>query len=423
MRERQRGPAGQRLRGGALMSAAVALAVSPPHQAVRLEIGAGPGGATTMIDLEKLLAGRLLIQGSSGAGKSRTLRRLVEEAFEYVTVILVDPEGEFGNLATHIGATTLIATDLAAEGLTAAAVRARKHRLPLHLDLSGLPPDERIIKAAAFFAGLVGCPREDWSNTVLVAVDEAHLLAPHMAASARDRETRQLGVAAMVDLCSLGRKRGIVSVIATQRLAKMSPSVTSELHNSMIGLTVFDRDLARAADRLGFASDQAARLRQLDPGEFYCIGPALCVRPLMTKVLPPITEHLGATPELVGPAFASPQESADLLQLDALRETGAARSSAAGHRGGRALEAFLMDPIAGPSVRIVEALRAISPNATTAVNLGQHLSLEGDQVDRALDLLGSLGAVDTMPRGEQRIARLSAKLRQRASDVQIVGLA
>ena len=50
---------------------------------------------TLSLDLDRLLAGRLLIQGSSGAGKSRTLRRIIEEAFDYTTLAIVDPEGEF----------------------------------------------------------------------------------------------------------------------------------------------------------------------------------------------------------------------------------------------------------------------------------------------------------------------------------------
>ncbi|MET3665947.1 DUF87 domain-containing protein [Caulobacter sp. 1776] len=400
-------------------------ALSEPRSPVtsKLEIGSY-NGATTLVDLDKLLAGRLLIQGSSGAGKSHTLRRLVEEAFEFVTTMIVDPEGEFGNLAAHIGATTLRASELAADGLTAAASRARQHRLPLHLDLTDLAPDERIVKAAAFFAGLLGCPRAYWSNTVLVAIDEAHLLAPHLAASARDAETRRLGVATLTDLCSRGRKRGIASVIATQRLAKLSGSVTSELHNALVGLTVFDRDLVRAADLLGFSGDRATELRRLAPGEFYGIGPALSVMPRLTKIGPTVTAHLGATPELVGPADATQDESRSLLDLDALRETGAsARPALAGQRGGRMLDSFLMDPAAGAAMKIVESLRKIAPNATTASNLVEHLRLEQDAVDRALDLLGAVGAVDTMPRGDARIARLSAKLRLRAAEAPVVGLA
>ncbi len=93
---------------------------------------------------------------------------------------------------------------------------------------------------------------------MLVAIDEAHLLAPHVAASARDAEMRRLGVATLTDLCARGRKRGISPVIATQRLAKLAASVVSELHNVLLGLNIFDRDVARAGDLLGFGSDRNA---------------------------------------------------------------------------------------------------------------------------------------------------------------------
>ncbi len=246
------------------------------------------------LDLGKLMAGRCLIQGSSGAGKSQTLRRIIEEAFDYLTTIIIDPEGEFANLAAHIGATTVIARDYANDGLTALALRTRHHRIALHLDLTDLEPDHRIEKAAAFFAGLLSTPREHWAHTVLVCIDEAHLLAPHMAASARDAETRRLGVATLTDMCARGRKRGIGTIIATQRLAKLASSVVSELHNHLIGLNVFDRDVARAADLLGFGSDQAALLRQLPPGEFFAFGPALAATPVLAKIDPTITPHIGA---------------------------------------------------------------------------------------------------------------------------------
>jgi len=133
---------------------------------------------TLHLDLNRLLAGRCLIQGSSGAGKSAALRHLIEEAHDYLTVMIVDPEGEFGNLAEHIGAASIRASEIATDGLTAAALRARHHRLALHLDLTALEPDIRIQKAAAFFAGLLASAREDWAHTVMVAIDKAHLLAP-----------------------------------------------------------------------------------------------------------------------------------------------------------------------------------------------------------------------------------------------------
>ncbi|PZO07620.1 MAG: AAA family ATPase [Alphaproteobacteria bacterium] len=382
------------------------------------------GPADLSLNLDRLLAGRMLIQGSSGAGKSQLLRVIVEEAFDYVTCMIVDPEGEFGNLAAHIGATTIHAVEISAEGMTAAAIRARHNRLPLHLDLSDLGADERITKAAAFFTGLTDAPREDWANTVLVAVDEAHLLAPHMAASARDGETRRLGVATLTDLCARGRKRGVAPVIATQRLAKLAASVVSELQNVLIGLNVFDRDVARAADLLGFGSQRADDLRRLAPGQFYAIGPALSSRAVMAQVNLSVTPHLGATPDLVGPSDTSAETAAGMLDLAALRETGSSsRSQLTAQRGGRALDGFLLDPAAGTAVRILDALRRIAPNATTCQDLAGHLSVGLDVIHDGLDLLGSVAAADTMPRGDDRIARLSARLRLKTSDTPVVGLA
>lgn len=403
----------------------VVVPLIPAPTSVRLPLGLLDGSTVEVsLDLDRLLAGRLLVQGSSGAGKSRTLRRIVEEAFEYLTCMIVDPEGEFGNLAEHIGATTLKAAELATDGLTAAAARGRKHRLALHLDLSDLAPDERIVKAAAFFAGLIGCPKEDWANTVLVAIDEAHLLAPHLAASARDAETRRLGVATLTDLCARGRKRGVAAIVATQRLAKLATSVTSELHNGLIGLNVFDRDVARAADFLGFGPDRASRLRTLAPGEFYAFGPALNPVPVLCKVGETSTPHLGATPEMLGPSETTAAEAGVLLDIDALRETGAhAHADLRSRRQRGALDSFLLDPASAAAVRIVDSLRAIAPNATTAEDLARHLGLDAEAINAGLDLLGMLGAVDTMPRGDGRIARLAARLRMLASDTAVVGLA
>ena len=376
---------------------------------------------TLSLDLDRLLAGRLLIQGSSGAGKSRTLRRIIEEAFDYTTLAIVDPEGEFENLARHIGATTIRAVELTADGLTAAATRSRRHRLSMHIDLTDLDPDQRIIKAAAFFAGLVGAPREDWAHTMLVCIDEGHLLAPHVAGSALDADARRLGVATLTDLCARGRKRGLAPVIATQRLAKLSTSVVSELQNVLVGLNVFDRDIARAADLLGFPARDADLLRNLAPGDFFAMGPALSATPVLAHIDPTITEHLGKTPELRAAASVDADEPAKLLDLAGLAEV-ADHGPAIALKGTRALDAFLLDPAATDAAAIMDALKRISPNASTARDLARHLSLDAERTDRALNLLSAIAAVDTMPKGDDRIGRLHARLRARLSDVAVVSL-
>lgn len=402
------------------MSALAAVPAAAPQN--RVPIGRA-GDRHIELDLDRLMAGRLLIQGSSGAGKSITLRKIIEEAFDYLTVMIVDPEGEFGNLAEHIGATTIRAVELTAEGLTAAAVRGRQHRMNLHVDLTDLDPEERILRASAFFTGLISVEREHWGNTVLLAIDEGHLLAPHLAGSARDAETRRIGVATLTDVCARGRKRGVAPVIATQRLAKLASSVVSELQNFLVGINVFDRDIHRAADLLGFDRLNTDRFRNLAPGEFFAFGPALCPRPELARITPTVTRHLGFTPDVMESVAYDAAKAHELLDLDALRQTAtSSRDSTLVLKGRGAIDAFLLDPHAATATRIITALRQIAPSATTREDLARHLALEPPEIDDALDVLSGLAAVETMPRGEGRIARLHARLRQRLSDVRVVGL-
>jgi hypothetical protein len=403
------------------VSNVVAIAPNLPEP-TRLEIGVRSGGGLLMLELEKLMAGRLLIQGSSGAGKSQTVRRIVEEAFDFLPVMIVDPEGEFGNLARHIGAVSLVAAELSAEGLSAAADRGRRLGIALHLDLSDLAPDERITKAAAFFAGLLSAPREEWTNTVLVAIDEAHLLAPHVASSSRDADVRRLGVATLAELCSRGRKRGIGTIIATQRLAKLATSVTSELHNVLVGLNVFDRDIARAADLLGFSGDSQERLKRLQPGEFFALGPALSHTAVLAQIGPTVTEATGAAPGIKAPSDMDAAAARVALDLDALGEIEPVAGQVPMRGGARALDAFLMHPAAGAAARIIQALRPIAPNATTSTDLARALALDGQAIDAGLDLLLQTAAIDTVPRGETRICRLSSRLRLKGAETPVVAL-
>jgi hypothetical protein len=386
-----------------------------------IPIGFTVDGRTVDLDLDRVMAGRLLIQGSSGAGKSKTLRHIIESAFDFLPIFIVDPEGEFGNLAAHIGAVTILAGEVANDGLTAASLRARHLRLPLHLDLSDLDPNMRIQKAAAFFSGLLSTPRDDWKKTVLVAIDEAHLLAPHLAASSRDAETRRLGVATLTELMSRGRKRGIGSIVATQRLAKLASSVVSELQSVLIGLNIYDRDIARARDLLGFSAAEAQQLGGLRPGEFFAFGPALTRRATRITVSETITEHLGATPQLMASASMTAAEARAALEIDRLPQVAHAPEIRQG-RGTSLLDAFLLHSEAPVAALIIEALRKISPNATTAEDLVNHLGRSAESIHSALDVLNQIGAIDTMPKNASRIARLSARLRVLAVEPPVVGL-
>ena len=213
-------------------------------------------------------------------------------------------------------------------------------------------------------------------------------------------------------------------MIATQRLAKLNSSVVSELQNFLVGLNVFDRDIARASDLLGFSAKDADRLRKLAPGEFYAMGPALSPLPVLAHIGETITEHLGVTPTLTAAADVDLDEASRLLDIAALREVSTPRrDSALTIKGMRALDAFLLDPSAPEAASIIAALKRIAPNATTAADLAVHLGHPREVVDSALDMLAAVVAVDTMPRGDERIARLHARLRAKICEMPVVALA
>ena len=55
---------------------------------VAIEMGHTQAGAPAALDLEELLATRLLVQGNSGSGKSHLLRRLLEQSARWVQQVV-----------------------------------------------------------------------------------------------------------------------------------------------------------------------------------------------------------------------------------------------------------------------------------------------------------------------------------------------
>ena len=104
---------------------------------VGIDLGTGAGGAPASVDLEELLATRLLVQGNSGSGKSHLLRRLLEQSAPWVQQCVIDPEGDFVTLADRFGHVVVDAARTETE-LTRIAGRIRQHRVSVVLNLEGL---------------------------------------------------------------------------------------------------------------------------------------------------------------------------------------------------------------------------------------------------------------------------------------------
>ncbi|RWO24286.1 ATP-binding protein [Mesorhizobium sp.] len=264
---------------------------------VAIEMGHTTAGAPAALDLEELLATRLLVQGNSGSGKSHLLRRLLEQSAPWVQQTIIDPEGDFVSLGDRFGHLVIDAEEHNERGLQSAGERARIHRVSTVLNLEGLDAENQMRRAAAFLGGLFEVARDHW-YPMLVVVDEAQLFAPAVAGEVSD-EARKLSLGAMTNLMCRGRKRGLAGIIATQRLAKLAKNVAAEASNFLMGRTFLDIDMARAADLLGMERRQAEAFRDLERGQFMALGPALSRRPLGLRIGPTDTSPRNGTPRLM----------------------------------------------------------------------------------------------------------------------------
>ena len=249
---------------------------------VSVDMGVGPSGDPIAIDLEELLATRLLVQGNSGSGKSHLLRRLLEKSAGQVQQVVIDPEGDFVTLADRYGHVPVEAADHSERDIARLAARIREHRASVVLSLEGLEAEGQMRCAAAFLSALFDAPRDHW-YPALVVVDEAQLFAPAGGGEVAE-EVRRASLSAMTNLMCRGRKRGLAGVIATQRLAKLAKNVAAEASNFLMGRTFLDIDMARAADLLGMERRQAEAIRDLPRGTFLALGPAISRRPIAVAI-------------------------------------------------------------------------------------------------------------------------------------------
>lgn len=345
------------------------------------------------LSMEKLLEGRLLIQGASGAGKSWTLRRLLEQSAGGIQQIVIDPEGEFKSLADELGHLYVEAHQMKGAALAELARRARVNRVSLVVDLSDNRREEQMMAVAAICHALVECPQEMW-HPALVAVDEAHLFAPWGAQGQESTAVRKASIAAMVDLMSRGRKRGLVGVLATQRLARLSKSVVSEVHNFLIGINTLDLDVKRAAETIGWEMRKAYdRLPTLTPGEFIASGPAFSFSPAEVMIGEVRSRHIGAAPKLAELQQVDAGEARSLLAIDDLVQSSRDEEVPL-QPGFKAVRAFIRDPHFTLAGKAFEALKGLMPDGTLLKGLASHLEADEKSLLAALALLESYAAID-----------------------------
>ena len=270
------------------------------------------------IDISQLIKSRLLVQANSGGGKSYTLRRLCEQTFGACQHIIIDPESEFYTLREKHDYTLLGKGGDGPADLKSAALLARRL---LELGVSAIVDISELgVRRARFvklfLEALVAAPRELW-HPVLVIVDEAHKFCPEKGRGESE------STAAVIDLMTVGRKRGFCGVLATQRVSKLNKDAAAECNNKLIGRCSLDVDRKRAGEELGFSDkDNVLSLRDLEAGEFFAYGPALSktitkfkvgkvqtTHPEAGEVAPPVTPPRAKVKKVLEQLRNLPQEA------------------------------------------------------------------------------------------------------------------
>lgn len=237
-----------------------------------IEIGKADGGGATRVRASALLTTKMLVTANSGGGKSYLLRKLFEGVGTTAQLIVLDMEGEFVTLREKldlviVGPGGEIPADVRSAGLLVRRLLERE--LSAVVDMSEMRADARRAFVRRFCETLVELPKTLW-RPLFVGLDEAHQFAPEKGQGEAESTN------AVIDLCTLGRKRGFCPILATQRISTLHKTAAGECNNKFIGRMTLDVDLKRAAFELGVSpADAVKMLRDLKAGEFYGFGPAL----------------------------------------------------------------------------------------------------------------------------------------------------
>ena len=238
-------------------------------------------GEAVALDLEALIGTHLCIQANSGGGKSGTIRRLLEITHGKLQHIVLDVEDEFytlrekfeymiaggdnGDCAATVNNADKLALMILRTGFSAI------------VQINGLSMDDRREFIGRFLSALIAAPKDLW-RPALVILDEAQSYAPQVG-----KVESSDGV---LQLMTLGRKRGFTGVLATPRAASIHKDATGPVNNWLMGRVGQPADRRAVADALGFSanSPEARGLQKMVRREFWAFGPALCSEPRKMKV-------------------------------------------------------------------------------------------------------------------------------------------
>jgi hypothetical protein len=244
-------------------------------------LGHNEFGKEVVLNTESFLKpSRLLFQGISGSWKTETIKTIIKGLKEVtrtdqnpngIQQIIFDWEGEYHPLRKNfpyilIGDEGEFPADVnIAEDL---AIEVRKTGASVIVDLSSFNDyEQRQEFVGIFLRAIIDVGKQYWKPCVVI-IDEAHNLC-------RQGESKSASKKPIIACVETGRKRGISTILVTQRLAALDKNATAQMVNRLIGLTVEVPDRVAAAKLLGEGQGVVDQIKDFDGGEYFAFGKAL----------------------------------------------------------------------------------------------------------------------------------------------------
>src|SRR5260370_34934531 len=126
------------------------------------------GARNVAIDVDVLLRTRGRIQANSGGGKSWLVRRMIEQLFGKIQIIIIDPEGEFATLREKfdfvlVGEGGETTADLRSAGMVAEKLMELRASAICDLfETFRKTPQSRHAWTRAFCNALLDAPKKFW---------------------------------------------------------------------------------------------------------------------------------------------------------------------------------------------------------------------------------------------------------------------
>ena len=260
------------------------------------------------LDLKKLVNGRTFISAMTDGGKSYAIRKIVEEVFGKIGIIILDPEGEYSSLR-ELYPFLIIGKDIPLEVESAEflAEQILKENISVIFDFSTTDVIDQQQFTSRFINKFMELETK-LKKSYLVIVEEADEFSPEKGTFKAE------SLQSIINIAKKGRKRGIGLIIATQRPAFVSKMVISQCRNKLIGHTEWTGDLKVIKDFLQIEEEVIKKISRLNQGEFYFDGEFIKEK-TFAKVGEVKTKHTGETPNIIPTTTKEIKTIIDRLKL------------------------------------------------------------------------------------------------------------